>query len=173
MQKHKRTRSRENVEEESGKNFNYSAPRVPEPVYRTYTPPLTDATGGFAPNSRLRPQNQHQNQRLTPGITLTQPSRSTSTVTNLSHSSTSSSLLAKRRGSEKAAALTLRNEEGKKWKVLDGQMKQGKLMREIEDRLRVGGEGTEFEREELPPTPSWVPRLTPTRKGDELFLSVQ
>jgi hypothetical protein len=164
-QKHKRTRSRENVEEESGKNFNYSAPRVPEPVYRAYTPPLTDATGGFAPNSRRQPQNQHQ-----PSITLTQPSRSTSTTTNLSHSSTSSSLLAKRRGSEKAAALKLRNGEGKKWKVLDGQ---GKLMKEIEDRLRVGGEGMESEREELPDTPGWVPRLTPTRKGDELFLSVQ
>ena len=66
--------------------------------------------------------------------------------------------------------MKLRNGEGKKWKVLDGQ---GKLMREIEDRLRVGGEGTEFEREELPATPGWVPRLTPTRKGDELFLSVQ
>jgi hypothetical protein len=79
-------------------------------------------------------------------------------------------LLAKRRGSEKAAALKLRNGEGKKWKVLDGQ---GKLMKEIEDRLRVGGEGMESEREELPDTPGWVPRLTPTRKGDELFLSVQ
>jgi hypothetical protein len=164
-QKHKRTRSRENNEEESWKNFKYSAPRVPEPVYTAYTPPLTDATGGFAPNSRVRPQNQHK-----PSITLTQPSRSTSTITTLSHSSTSSSLLAKRRGSEKAAALTLRNGEGKKWKVLEGQ---GKLMREIEDRLRIGGEGTEFEREELPDTPGWVPRLTPTRKGDELFLSVQ
>jgi hypothetical protein len=25
---------------------------------------------------------------------------------------------------------------------------------------------------ELPRTPGWVPRLTPTRRGDELFLSV-
>lgn len=30
-----------------------------------------------------------------------------------------------------------------------------------------GGEG------ELPRTPGWVPKLTPTRRGDELFLSVQ
>jgi hypothetical protein len=89
-------------------------------------------------------------------------------------------LLAKRRGEEKAATLTLRNEEEKKkWKVLDasGQQQQGKLMREIENRLGVGGggelSGAETEREELPDTPGWVPRLTPTRKGDELFLSVR
>jgi len=89
-------------------------------------------------------------------------------------------LLAKRRGSEKAAALTLRNgeeqqgEKKKKWKVLDASgQQQGRLMREIEDRLGVGGEGAELEREALPDTPGWVPRLTPTRKGDELFLSVQ
>jgi hypothetical protein len=61
-------------------------------------------------------------------------------------------------------------------------------MREIEERLRgAGGGGNgglapgsgerrryEFEREtELPDTPGWMPKLTPTRKGDELFLSVQ
>ena len=26
---------------------------------------------------------------------------------------------------------------------------------------------------DLPGTPGWVPKLTPTRRGDELFLSVQ
>lgn len=31
----------------------------------------------------------------------------------------------------------------------------------------------EFERTELPTTPGWVPKLTPTRRGDELFLSVR
>jgi hypothetical protein len=33
--------------------------------------------------------------------------------------------------------------------------------------------GQQFERTELPNTPGWVPKLTPTRRGDELFLSVQ
>ncbi len=33
--------------------------------------------------------------------------------------------------------------------------------------------GQQFERTELPTTPGWVPKLTPTRRGDELFLSVQ
>jgi hypothetical protein len=191
MQKHKRTRSRENAEDlttsTSFQNLSYQVPRAPEPVYRAYSPPLTDATGGFAPSSLLRAQNQNQDQnqnqsQYKPSITLTHPSRSASTITTLSHSSTSSSLLAKRRGSEKAAALTLMNgeeqqgEKKKKWKVLDASG-QGKLMREIEERLRIGGGGegseAEFQREELPDTPGWVPKLTPTRKGDELFLSVQ
>lgn len=44
-------------------------------------------------------------------------------------------------------------------------------------RVQYAGEGDragrEFERMDLPSTPGWVPKLTPTRRGDELFLSVQ
>jgi hypothetical protein len=40
-------------------------------------------------------------------------------------------------------------------------------------QLAGGGyAGQVVERMELPVTPGWVPKLTPTRKGDELFLSV-
>jgi hypothetical protein len=101
--------------------------------------------------------------------------------------STSSSLLAKRRGEQKANALALKHEEEKKrngkWRVLGRE--------EIEEAKKVGwrpilgserGEdkgdyeartGQQFERTELPNTPGWVPKLTPTRRGEELFLSVQ
>jgi hypothetical protein len=81
----------------------------------------------------------------------------------------------------------LKNEEerkrGGKWRVLGRE--------EIEEAKKEGwrpmlgsgrGEekdeyeartGQQFERTELPNTPGWVPKLTPTRRGDELFLSVQ
>jgi hypothetical protein len=36
----------------------------------------------------------------------------------------------------------------------------------------ANGAGREFERMELPQTPGWVPKLTPTRRGDVLFLNV-
>jgi hypothetical protein len=34
-------------------------------------------------------------------------------------------------------------------------------------------DGYGYSEGELPRTPGWVPKLTPTRRGDELFLSVQ
>jgi hypothetical protein len=75
-----------------------------------------------------------------------------------------------------------------KWRVLDDQQK---AMAKSQDwRPTLGAGGTQWveidrqkEREmgglgsglgsgDLPKTPGWVPKLTPTRRGDELFLSV-
>ena len=65
---------------------------------------------------------------------------------------------------------------GGKWRVLgEDEIRVAKSegwrpMVGSNERERDGygyGEG------ELPKTPGWVPKLTPTRRGDELFLSVQ
>ncbi|KAL5321525.1 hypothetical protein ACEPPN_009484 [Leptodophora sp. 'Broadleaf-Isolate-01'] len=136
-----------------------------------------------------------------PSITFTRSSSLISQTSLATNISTSSSLLAKRRGTEKASALTLKNEEDRKkqiakWRVLKREeielaKKEGwrpMLGREGGDSIAGGGETGgngiggwlsprdgmyEFERTELPTTPGWVPKLTPTRRGDELFLSVQ
>ncbi|PBP25486.1 hypothetical protein BUE80_DR003548 [Diplocarpon rosae] len=123
-----------------------------------------------------------------PSITF---SRSSSLVSQNS-TSTSSSLLHKRLGSQRASALTptltLKNEEDRKkqmarWRMLNKREREeakregGRLMQGREGGEEGwsawGGDTYEFERVELPITPGWVPKLTPTRRGDELFLSVQ
>ncbi len=86
-------------------------------------------------------------------------------------------------GEQKAALLKLANEDDKrrqlaKWRVLkEGDIERAK-MPGWRPQLAGGGEvfgynGQVVERTDLPGTPGWVPRLTPTRRGDELFLSVQ
>ncbi|KAI0394089.1 hypothetical protein F5Y17DRAFT_466487 [Xylariaceae sp. FL0594] len=68
--------------------------------------------------------------------------------------SSSTSLVAKRLGNDKAAALVLdpskERERAQQWR-----------------RQQEDGNGT------LPTTPKWLPRLTPTRRGDDLYLNVQ
>lgn len=170
-------------------------------------------------NPSWQPQAQPRTQNTQPSITFQPPTltRSSSAMSTYSHASqvsknsTSSSLLAKRLGEQKASKLALRTEdmnEGKrrqqaKWRVLGKEEKEaakeggwrpmlgrgdgfGKGMGGDGDgegegsagRLTVqyageGERGREFERMDLPATPGWLPKLTPTRRGDELFLSVQ
>ncbi|RFU26235.1 hypothetical protein B7463_g10106, partial [Scytalidium lignicola] len=103
--------------------------------------------------------------------------RSNSTL-SADSASTTSTLLVKRRGSKKAAELTLKSEEEvrkhQKWRVLkDAEIKAAK---DPGWRPQLGDDRSfpqEFERTALPSTPGWVPKLTPTRRGDDLFLSVQ
>lgn len=82
-------------------------------------------------------------------------------------SSATSSLLAKRVGSERAAALLLKNDAQKPgaWKR-DGQ-------RAGDGLLSPDMAGVSSPRTRLPATPTWQPRLTPTRRGDDLYLNVQ
>ncbi|KAI3322415.1 hypothetical protein HD806DRAFT_499966 [Xylariaceae sp. AK1471] len=80
-------------------------------------------------------------------------------------SSTTSSLLAKRLGSDKAAALAL-DPNGKKsqqWRRQGGG--GGLLSPDMADLASPRGT--------LPQTPTWQPKLTPTRRGDDLYLNVQ
>ncbi|KAE9375495.1 hypothetical protein N431DRAFT_463577 [Stipitochalara longipes BDJ] len=158
--------------------------KIPPPPSK---PPLTDATGGwgFTPSdSSLAPKPL----QLHPSITFTRSSSTMSQYSTASKISTSSSLLAKRRGEQKATALTLlKNEEEKKrngkWRVLGKEDIEEAKKVDWRPMLASGrgedkGEyeartGQQLERTELPNTPGWVPKLTPTRRGDELFLSVQ
>lgn len=144
------------------------------PRSQTTPPVVVDATGGFGYK------------------------RSGSAQSLRSEASASSSLLAKRVGEKRAQGLVLRNEEvdGRKWRVLgkeeierakegdwrpmlgtgDGQVdtRQGQGRNEQRD---VGGSrgdgGRSYETMQTPITPGWMPTLTPTRRGDDLFLSVQ
>lgn len=81
-------------------------------------------------------------------------------------SSATSSLLAKRVGNERAAALSLKNDAQNPgaWKR-DGRAGDGLLSPDMA--------GVSSPRTRLPATPTWQPRLTPTRRGDDLYLNVQ
>ncbi|RYP47001.1 hypothetical protein DL768_006861 [Monosporascus sp. mg162] len=92
--------------------------------------------------------------------------------------SAAGSLLAKRVGSDKAAALALDSNpagSGKHWRRRQGAGEPGLLSPETaaaglaspRDPPAGLGSGT------LPTTPTWQPKLTPTRRGDDLFLNVQ
>ncbi|KAI1824568.1 hypothetical protein F4861DRAFT_252059 [Xylaria intraflava] len=76
-----------------------------------------------------------------------------------------SSLLAKRVGSDKAAALTLgpNRPKAQRWIQQDNH----------DGMLTPDASAFESSRGTLPQTPMWQPRLTPTRQGDDLFLNVQ
>jgi hypothetical protein len=93
----------------------------------------------------------------------------TSNTPSMASTSTTSSLLAKRRGDRKAAALTLGTDEKARqarWRVLRNEDMEA--AKSPSWRPQAGrGMG------ELPGTPGWKPRLTPTRRGDDLFISVQ
>ncbi|KAK1654263.1 hypothetical protein BDP81DRAFT_497081, partial [Colletotrichum phormii] len=100
--------------------------------------------------------------------------------------STTSSLLSKRLGSERAAALALPNaglRHSPNWRpVRPGGPGDGTDMLLSPDAAlfptppgfpsRTGGGGA-GRGGHLPATPTWQPRLTPTRRGDDLFLNVQ
>lgn len=76
-------------------------------------------------------------------------------------SSNASSLLAKRLGSDRAAALALdpNAERAQQWR------RQGGGLLSPDDLMSPRGT--------LPQTPIWQPKLTPTRRGDDLYLNVQ
>lgn len=102
--------------------------------------------------------------------------RSASAASGGSTSTTGSSLLAKRRGSKKAAELALKREEDvrkqQKWRVLRDEDIEAAKNPDWRPQL-AGGSKLPQGSGQLPSTPGWVPRLTPTRRGDDLFLSVQ
>lgn len=94
----------------------------------------------------------------------------TSTTPSLA-SSTASSLLAKRLGS-KAPPLTLggpNDKKKEKWRVVKGEDVQ--IAKSPGWTPRTGRDSRGYG--ELPKTPGWKPRLTPTRRGEDLYLSVQ
>ena len=122
------------------------------------------------------PNQTPQYMQPRPGPLSLNPSNSRSS-SMVSQNSNASSLLAKRRGEQKAHALMLMNEEDKKrqqakWRVLKKSDKEKAMSPSWRPQLASGGTMQVVERTDLPATPGWIPKLTPTRKGDELFLSV-
>ncbi|KFH45836.1 hypothetical protein ACRE_033230 [Hapsidospora chrysogenum ATCC 11550] len=90
----------------------------------------------------------------TMSIPLLLPSSTNQHLSPVSEASTSSSLLAKRLGSDRAAQMTLAEPGGS-------------------SRAKWRREGPSGQQQDLPSTPGWRPKLTPTRRGDDLFLNVQ
>ncbi|KAM3551878.1 hypothetical protein MY1884_007493 [Beauveria asiatica] len=89
----------------------------------------------------------------------------------LADASSSSSLLAKRLGSTRAADMALptqsNRERERRWQQVPQQQQAG------EGRIQKRTQDTEYlATPELPSTPTWVPRLTPTRRGEDLVLNV-
>ncbi|KAK0668960.1 hypothetical protein QBC41DRAFT_112794 [Cercophora samala] len=120
--------------------------------YRPYIPPSNPAPyPSPAPTTSQTP--------IDSAVAMSNPASGLGGGSNSAHSSQSSLLLAKRRGPDRAAALTLANA---------GDSYQKKAQRTNWQRADPGA------MEELPPiTPGWVPELTPTRRGDDLFLNVR
>ncbi|KAI1637012.1 hypothetical protein F4809DRAFT_661650 [Biscogniauxia mediterranea] len=93
---------------------------------------------------------------------------SVSPMSTATMSSATSSLLAKRVGPDRAAALAFdpqggRNSRPGHWR----RQEIGGDLLSPDDAASPRGRGT------LPMTPTWKPKLTPTRRGDALFLNVQ
>jgi len=113
---------------------------------------------------------------LLPVLPPVPPQDRSSTPT--SHVSTSSSLLAKRVGAERAAALHFggetRTQQAGKW-TRQPTPGSGFLLSpeaELSTPPRRPG-GPWFSPDDLPRSPAWNPKLTPTRRGDDLYLNVQ
>ncbi|RYP43381.1 hypothetical protein DL770_011686 [Monosporascus sp. CRB-9-2] len=120
----------------------------------------------------LQPQGR-RSPHIASQIVVASPVSTATTTT-----SAAGSLLAKRIGSDKAAALALDSNpagSGKHWRRQQGAGGPGLLSPETaaaglaspRDPPAGLGSGT------LPMTPTWQPKLTPTRRGDDLFLNVQ
>ncbi|RDL38992.1 uncharacterized protein BP5553_03332 [Venustampulla echinocandica] len=139
-------------------------------------PPRTSPSLQQGPN---RPQLT-----TNPSIAFRRSSSGLSQISELSSESKPSSissgqshLAQRRRGEQKAAALVLPSQseqklqQKKKWMVL----KEEDVDKAKSDKWRpmlAQQHVEQVEPFELPGTPGWVPRLTPTRRGEELFLSV-
>lgn len=87
-----------------------------------------------------------------------------------SANTTTSSLLSKRLGPVRAADMsfpTVRpSSTQRKWEQSQRERVNGNGYLSPETPSRTGGD-------QQPRTPTWVPRLTPTRRGDDLYLNVQ
>ncbi|KAI1344673.1 hypothetical protein F5Y15DRAFT_617 [Xylariaceae sp. FL0016] len=157
--------------------------------------PLSDPSGTPNPPSaprpgrvRTPPQNERMTLSPTPptatslseaptpprlGLDTRMPGRprisTQSPMSGTTTSSNTSSLLAKRLGSDRAAALALDPNGSKKRPGQWMRQGDGGLLSPDAAGLRspLGTAGT------LPMTPTWQPKLTPTRRGEDLFLSVQ
>lgn len=138
-------------------------------VSRPWLPPRLDQSPRSAQNSSQAdyapPHHQPRLQQQPVTQTSLPPSPATTMATT---STTSSSLLAKRLGPDRAADLafpTVRPPSTQhRWRQQNPAAERDRTLLSPDPATPPSG---------VPITPTWVPRLTPTRRGDELFLNVQ
>ncbi|KAF7563011.1 hypothetical protein G7046_g1102 [Stylonectria norvegica] len=137
----------------------YFDPPYPRPLNENVKPQRP-----FQPSRTLFPHPRPDRQKYRPYQPPEDPPNPDfhSEETTSNASSSSSSLLAKRLGNDRAANMTIPTDpvsaSQSKWRR-DGQQRG-----ETSTPKRDSG---------LPPTPGWMPRLTPTRRGQDLFLNVR
>ncbi|KAI0407647.1 hypothetical protein F4802DRAFT_552776 [Xylaria palmicola] len=147
--------------------YRYADPRQQDP-FRTPTSQPDPAVPTFTPSPpsadkrSLTPLQTGIMDRGRPRIATERVVSDTSFRTV---SSNASSLLAKRIGSDKAAALAL-DPNGTKPQQWKRGSRDGRLI-SLDAFSLASPRGT------LPQTPTWQPKLTPTRRGDDLYLNVQ
>ena len=136
------------------------------PPPRARPPPpasLYELAGENSASRRYQtPPQQHQQRRLTRPPQLPTPQRTPqqpAPAARAGDTSSQSSLLAQRRGADKIAALSLGNGIGN-----DAMRRKTKPGGWAKHDSLVGP---------VPITPGWVPELTPTRRGEDLYLNVR
>ncbi|KAK4241306.1 hypothetical protein C8A03DRAFT_12386 [Achaetomium macrosporum] len=132
---------------------NENSPRRPA----TQTPPQSQQQRRPTPTTR---PTELPTPQATPGGGDTSSSQSQSQ--SQQHQST---LLAKRRGADKAAALTLAANNGNGKGSGDATARRAKKPGWTKEDPSSYGP--------VPITPGWVPELTPTRRGEDLYLNVR
>ncbi|KAI1258624.1 hypothetical protein F5Y18DRAFT_341672 [Xylariaceae sp. FL1019] len=133
----------------------------PQQAVATFTP---SPPSGEVPTAPFKPPTPPPTITKADAAHLRVASQATmSPMSSRTISSNASSLLAKRLGSDRAAALALDPSvsNAQRW------TRQGGGLLSPYDVALASGKGT------LPMTPTWLPKLTPTRRGDDLFLNVQ
>jgi hypothetical protein len=126
------------------------------------TDPRQLPTPASTPQPQPKPQQQQQQQQPQP-----RPSVAGDIPNQTNPTQPQSSLLAKRRGADKVpAALTLANNSG-------NQKRGGGAGAGAGAGKGKSGWTREVELGPVPITPGWVPELTPTRRGEDLYLNVR
>ena len=146
-------------------------PRAPAP----YKPPFRPGPQRFPPHQQAPPRQDifvpssaSHGPRLLPRLdtadqTMMPPAHQSGHFQSpISDISTSSSLLAKRLGSDRAAQMSVSTDPDQQYASFAAQTKW----------QRDGKPATPRHAHDLPTTPGWMPRLTPTRRGEDLFLNV-
>ncbi|KAI0885766.1 uncharacterized protein GGS22DRAFT_134273 [Annulohypoxylon maeteangense] len=147
--------------------FSPKPPSVEAPASeRLRTPPMQTSGSGFSPNlsNEKFPTPSPLSSRSSNGEGRPHVARAVSPLSFKNKDSApsgTSALLAKRVGDGKAAALAL---------VPGNKKDRWKMHR---DQLTPDTANLSSAKGSLPHTPTWQPKLTPTRHGDDLYLNVQ
>ncbi|KAI1091014.1 hypothetical protein F5B19DRAFT_484165 [Rostrohypoxylon terebratum] len=150
--------------------FSPQAPSIESmPSERLRTPPMQTSGFGVSPNTpsiEKFPTPSPLSSRSINEERLPHVARAVSPLsfkTKDSTTSGTSALLAKRVGNGKAAALALApgNKKKDRWKMQNDQLTPDTAA------------GLSSPKGSLPHTPTWQPKLTPTRHGDDLYINVQ